>query len=90
MVHADIVEARGPESLGECVRQLCKADRDYYQRRAAQEAEAARASSCCEARMAHEEMAAAYRLLCSAGQGRDEPKLASDLILFQFNPKPAD
>lgn len=89
MVHAVIVEARGPESLGDCVGQFSEADREYYRCRAAQEAEAARASSCCEARMAHEELAAAYRLLSSGRQGGANSQLASDLAMFQFNPKPA-
>lgn len=90
MAQADIVQARGVESLGECVAQLSEADRDYYRRRAAQETEAASESSCCEARMAHEELAAAYRLLCSTGQCQADPHLASELTMFQFNPKPTD
>ena len=40
------------------------ADRDYYHRRLAQEHDAAQAASCHEARMAHEELARAYSLLC--------------------------
>ena len=90
MMHADIVEARGPESLGECVRQLSQADRDYFRRRAAQEAEAARAASCCEARLAHEALASAYRLLCSSRKAAADPHLASELSMFQFKPSPAD
>ena len=90
MVHAEIVEARGPEALRQCASELSQADRDYYRRRAAQEAEAARASSCCEARIAHQQLATTYRLLCAVREGPDEPQLASELAMFRFNPKPMD
>ena len=90
MGHADIVETGRHESLGECARRLTEADRDYFRRRAAQEAEAAYAASCCEARLAHEELASAYRLLCSSRKAAADPHLASELSMFQFSASPAD
>jgi hypothetical protein len=90
MMHANIVETRGTETLGECVRQLSQGDRDYFRRRAAEEAEAANAASCCEARMAHEELASAYRLLCSSRKAAADPHLTFELRMFQFNASPAD
>jgi hypothetical protein len=70
--------------------QLSAADRDYFRHRAAEEAEAANAASCGEARMAHEGLASAYRLLCSSRQGRAAPHLAPELAMFQFNGMSAD
>lgn len=87
MMHANIVETRRPEPLGECVRLLSQADRDYFRRRADEEAEAAIAASCCEARLAHEVLASAYRLLCSSRKGAADPHL-SPVSMFQFNPGP--
>jgi len=87
-MHANIVETRGPESLGGCAILLSRADRDYFRGRAAQEAEAAIVASCCEARLAHEELASAYRLLCSSRKGAADRHLAPELSMFQFNPRP--
>jgi hypothetical protein len=66
------------------------ADVEYYRRRAAQEAEAARVAECCEARLVHEQMEEAYRLLCRSRSGDDNPHLASELSTFLFNPKSTD
>jgi hypothetical protein len=88
MVHANIVETRRPEVLGECARLLSQADKDYFRRRADEEAEAADAAYCCEARMAHEELASAYRLLCSTRNGAADRHLAPELNIFQFRPEP--
>jgi hypothetical protein len=98
MMHAKILgtsdpdEKRNPlgEALAQRVEQLSPADRDYFGRRALQESKAARASSCPEARLAHEKLAEAYRLLCPLDGGHANPHLASELALFQFNPRPAD
>ena len=98
MMHAMILETPAPDerkgqsekAFSQCLARLTPADRDYYRRRLAQEHDAARAASCCEARMAHEELARAYRLLSSANDKCDETHLASEPAMFQFNPKPAD
>jgi hypothetical protein len=72
LIQTTITEDPGPvwtgsgEKLAQRMEQLCSIDLDYFRRRATQEAEAARAVSCCEARLAHEEMAEAYRLLCQS------------------------
>lgn len=97
MMHADIVQtttpdpppARPEETLAWCTRGLTAADRNYFRRRAAQEAEASRASGCDEAKLAHEELATAYRLLCTPRKAPAQPHLASELAMFRFNPKPA-
>lgn len=69
MIHANITRdpvpcQAGSNRLEQWKKQLSSTERDYFCRRAAQEAEAAQAASCCEARRAHEEMAKAYWLLC--------------------------
>jgi hypothetical protein len=48
-------------------------DRSYYRKRALQEAEAARAATCEQARERHVELAAAYAL-----RGRDEEVRGGD------------
>lgn len=93
MVHAKIVETRrGPpkQEFAPCAKQLCSADRNYYRQRANEEAEAARSASCTESRLSHEGLAQAYRLLCSANDKGSDAHLASELAMFQFNPKAAD
>lgn len=96
MMHAKIIETpeqSGPTSndqFAECVKKLSSTDRDFYRRRAAQEDEAAASASCCEARLAHEELAAAYRQLCHSSGGPIDAHLASEMVMFLFNAKPAD
>lgn len=96
MIHANIIEALGPdparsdETLERCTKRLSSTDMDYFHRRAAQEAEAAQAASCSEARLAHEEMAEAYRLLCRSQKSSSDPHLASELSALLFNSRPAD
>jgi hypothetical protein len=82
MMHANIVKLPVPELPDQCVRQLTAADRDYFRRRAAQEADAANLSSCTEAKMAHEELEAAYRLLCSTRRDLADPRPTSELAIF--------
>lgn len=96
MIHVNIVDDPGPcqaasnEMLERCTKRLSSAERDYFHRRAAQEAEAAQAASCTEARLAHEEMAEAYRLLCRSHKSSADPHLASELSAFLFNARPTD
>ena len=96
MMHAKVIETpeqgREPSNneLAECLKQLTSVDRDYYRLRVAQEDEAARRASCDEARLAHEELAAAYRQLCQSDGAPVDPHLASELVMFRFNPKPTD
>jgi hypothetical protein len=96
MAHAKILETRTrDQTLSDkaptpCARQLNPADRDYYRWRADEEAKAARAASCCEARLAHEGLATAYRRLCSPNGSHAENRLASEQSAFLFDPKPAD
>lgn len=72
MIHARIIKDPGPfhgtadEASGRGVERSGSADQDYFRQRADQEATAAQAATCCEARLAHEELAAAYRKLCVA------------------------
>jgi hypothetical protein len=82
--------AQSAKQLAECVKRLSSADRDYYRRRAVQEDEAATRAGCCEARLAHAELAAAYRQLCRSEGAQLDPRLASELAMFRFNPRPAD
>lgn len=88
MIHAKLVEESGPdrarsdETLEQCTRRLSSRERDYFRRRADQEVEAARLASCCEARLAHEELAEAYRLLCRSHNCQDDPHIASALSTF--------
>lgn len=89
-MHANIVETLRPEAPGERAKLLSQADRDYFRRRADEEAEAAEAASCCEARLAHEELASAYRMLCSSRKAAGDPHLPSELSIFQFKPRSAD
>lgn len=85
MIHANIIEVLGPEparsdsSRERRTKHLSSTDRHYFHRRAGQEAEAARAASCSEARLAHEEMAQAYRLLCQSHKSSADPHLASEI-----------
>ena len=98
MMHAKIIETPTPEEIqaqadqafAQCLEQLSSTDRAYYRRRAEQELEAVRSASCCEARIAHEELARAYRLLCSSSKARRDAHLASEMAMFQFNARPAD
>jgi len=96
MIHANIIEALGPdpvrsdETLERCTNRLSSTDMDYFHRRAAQEAEAAHAASCSEARLAHEEMAEAYRLLCRSQKSGSDPHLASELSALLFHSRLAD
>ena len=96
MMHAKILETPDPsraqsnDELAEYVKRLSSTDRDFYRRRAVQEDEAAARASCCEARLAHEELAAAYRQLCRSKGVPVDPHLASELAMFRFNRKPAD
>jgi hypothetical protein len=95
-MHAKILEApeqiraQSGERVVECVKRLSSADRDYYRRRALQEDEAATRAASCEARLAHSELAAAYRQLCRSDGAQLDPCLASELAMFRFNPRPAD
>ena len=97
MMHGNIVETpsqhpfpdRPAEAFYRHLSQLTATDRDYFRRRAAQEDEAAQASLCSEARIAHEELAAAYRQLCSPG-APDQSHLVTDQTMFRCNPKPTD
>lgn len=76
MMHAKILEtpekgrAQSKEQPAKGVKQLGSADSDYYRRRAVQEDEAAARASCCEARVAHSELAAAYGQLCLSNGAR--------------------
>lgn len=95
MMHAKIIEDTGKlgkqEPSQEPTRRLERLssdDREYYHRRSNQEAEAARIASCCEARLAHEELAEAYRLLCGSGKCQDAPQLSAMLPTFLFKPHP--
>jgi hypothetical protein len=64
--------------------QTVTSDEDYFRRRAAQELEAARATSCDKARKAHEEMAQAYRSLCrSPESGSDDVPTVEPGMLFR-------
>lgn len=96
MIHANIIEEPGPsqagsdETLERCTMRLSSAERAYFHRRAGQEAEAAQAASCTEARLSHEEMAEAYRLLCRSHKSSADPHLASELSAFLFNARPTD
>lgn len=97
MMHAIIVETPLPgprriqpaEAPSQCAKQLSSADQDYFRRRAAQETEAAQMSGCCEARIAHEELALAYRRLCTSNKFKTNSELASLSPVFRFNPRPA-
>ena len=89
-MHANIVETRRPGAPGESAEPQSQADRDYFRHRADEEAKAADAASCCEARIAHEELACAYRQLCTSRNGAADPHLASELSIFQFNLKPGE
>ena len=86
MNHANTIEGPGPdparsdETLDRSTKQLSSTEKDYLHRRAAQEAEAAQAASCTEARLAHEELAEAYRLLCRSDKNSAEPHLASESV----------
>ena len=96
MMHAKIIEEPGPsrteptQRLIGRINGLSRADRDYYRLRATQEADAAHRASCIEARLAHQEMAEAYRLLCGSGKCQDDPHLAEELSVFLFDGKRAD
>lgn len=96
MMHAKIIEnpdqgrSQSNSKLSKCVKQLSSADRDYFRRRATQESEAAASASCCEARLAHEELAAGYLQLCRSNGAPADPHLASELVMFRFNPRPTD
>lgn len=96
MMHAKIFEMPGEcrtgsdEKLAECVKHLSSADKAYFRRRAVQEKDAAASASCSEARCAHEELAAAYLQLCRSNGEPADPHLASELVMFRFNPRPAD
>ena len=95
-MHAKMIEtpkegrAQSSEQFAECVMRLSSAERDYYRRRAAQEDEAATTAGCCEARLAHAELAAAYRQLCQFEGAQLDPRFASEPAMFRFNPRPAD
>jgi hypothetical protein len=96
VIHAKIFEVPDREdpncedTLTQCVTRMSSADVDYYRRRADQEAEAARLAQCCEARLAHEQMAEAYRLLCRFRSTQDDPHLASELSTLLFKPQSTD
>ena len=96
MIYANVIRDPGPcqagsnETLEQCTKRLSSAESDYFHRRAAQEAEAAQAASCAEARLAHKELAEAYRLLCRSHKSSADPHLASELSAFLFNARPTD
>lgn len=98
MMHANILETRAHDqdqvksekAFSHCVKRLNSADRDYFRRRAEEETEATRKAACCESRLAHEELARAYRLLCSSNDAYGEDHLTSELAMYQSNPKQAD
>lgn len=64
---------------------MSSTERDYFHQRAVQEERAAEAASCNEARLAHEEMAVAYRFLCRAYKRNPDPPLGSERSAFSFN-----
>lgn len=90
MIHAKMHET--PDRVRTCSdgaflhrqKQLSSAELDYYRRRAVEEIEAARNASCREARMAHEELAAAYRMLCTSHETKRDLRFASDPKMFRF------
>jgi len=89
MMHANTIEHPRPrreaaQSHTRYVKPLSSADRDYFRWRAIQEAEAARLASCCEARLAHEEMAEAYRLLCGLRKSQEGSHPTSGVAQFPF------
>ena len=96
MINANIIEDPGPDltrsdrPLERRTHRLSSTERDYFRRRAIHEAEAARAAACSEARLAHEEMAEAYWLLCRSRQSRAHPHSASELAIVLRNSKPTD
>jgi hypothetical protein len=61
------------EAISPSTKQLSSSDRDYYRRRATDEADAATKASCGEARIAHEQLATAYRRLCSSHGAHVDP-----------------
>lgn len=96
MMHAAIVKSPFPDTRrdrpdeGQCAKHLDKAEREYYHRRASQEAHAAREATCREARLAHEELATAYQLLCSSNGPEVNRHPVPGPAMFQFNFRPAD
>lgn len=96
MMHANIIETpeqrlvQSSDQLAQCVKKLNPVDREYFHRRAIEEDDAAVKASCDEARLAHQELAAAYRQLSRTDGECVDPHLASELVMFRFNPKPAD
>lgn len=93
MIHSSINEEPGPdrtewdERAAQGASQLTPADQEHYRKRATEEAEAARVATCREARLAHEELAAAYRKLGSPSESGTEP---NRLAAFSFSPRPID
>jgi len=83
-------QVRSIEEAARCGKQLSSTGQDYFRRRIAQEVEAARNASSCEARIAHEKLAAAYRHLWSPNKVQADSDLASGSPMFRFNPSPAD
>lgn len=83
MMRARILEtpdkgrAHSCEQTVKTVRQLSSSERNYYSRRAVQEHEAAAGASCCEARVAHSELAAAYGRLCRSNGALADPHLTA-------------
>lgn len=93
MIHSSVTEEPGFDraerdewaALGASL--LSPADQEHYRKRATEEAEAARAATCREARLAHEELAAAYRKLASPSEyGSEFNRLAA----FSFSPSPTN
>ena len=83
-------QVRSIDESTRCGKQLRSTDEDYFRRRAVQEVEAARDATCCEARIAHEKLAAAYRHLWSSNMVQADSDLASGSPMFRFNPRSVD
>lgn len=94
MMHARIVETPKRDRLAPFQALLrgrtpSIPDRNYYHQRAAEESDAARRAVCIEARLAHAELAEAYRLLCGSCE-RADLLLAAEPSIFLPNGKPAN
>lgn len=93
MIHSSIIEEPAPdrtewdEWAAQGASLPSQADQEHYRKRAREEAEAARAATCREARLAHEELAAAYRKLGSFSESGTEPNRPA---AFSFSPRPTD
>lgn len=87
---SDPVQVERGDRLVQHVVRLNRAERAYFRRRAVEEADAGKAAACPEARLAHEQMAAAYRKLSIAGIKEADQRLGGELPPFLLNPKAAN